>query len=63
MEKYYIKQVVVNKPEIELPIGSQAVNIKHHSALDFEDGIFYPECWQVIYLEPIEKSSKGGENK
>ncbi len=55
MIKYKIKQKIVTSPEIELPEGSQVVSIKHHDAygiLELESIV--PECWQVIWLEPIE---------
>ncbi len=50
--KYRIKQVIVTKPEIELPEGSQVVSVKHHGAYELTDDTV-PEMWQVIWLEPI----------
>ncbi|MDD5510507.1 MAG: hypothetical protein PHI12_06850 [Dehalococcoidales bacterium] len=57
MNKYTIKQVIITKPEIELPEGSQVVSVQHHSAYTMNDAPFdSPECWQVIWLEPINKT-------
>lgn len=54
MTKYAIKQKIVTKPEIELPEGSQVVSVKHHGAYTvMSDGLEVPECWQVVWLEPI----------
>lgn len=54
MTKYAIKQKIVTKPEIELPEGSQVVSVKHHGAYTvMSDGFKAPECWQVVWLEPI----------
>ncbi len=56
MIKYKLKEKVVSKPEMELPEGSQVVSVKHHGSYTVEeDGAFMPECWQVIWLEPIAK--------
>jgi len=52
MEKFKIKQVIVEKPEVQLPAGSQVVCVKHHGRYITEDNE-YPECWQIIYLEPV----------
>ncbi len=53
MEKFKIKQVIVKKPEVELPKGSRVVCVKHHGAYSIEaSGMEFPECWQVVYLEP-----------
>lgn len=48
---YAIKQAIIQKPEIELPVGSQIVSVKHHDTYTIGD-IRYPECWQVVWLEP-----------
>jgi len=54
--KYCIKQVIVTKPEVELPEGSKVDSIKHHDAYKFIDrGIEVPEMWEIIYLEPAVK--------
>ena len=54
MIKYKLKQKIVTEPEIELPEGSQAVSVKHHGPYEIEEGsISMPECWQVIWLEPM----------
>ena len=51
--KYRIKQVIVTKPEVELPEGSVVVSVKHHGKYELAD-MEVPEMWQVIYLEPVE---------
>ncbi len=54
MEKFKIRQVIVEKPEVQLPKGSQVVSVKHHGAFGIEAlGTEFPECWQVVYLEPV----------
>lgn len=60
MIKYNIKQVIVVKPVVELPEGSQAVSVKHHGEYTLiGDGTpVLPECWQVIYLEPGKRSNQ-----
>lgn len=56
MIKYAIKQAVIEKPEVELPEGSQVVSVKHHDAYTIPGGgagdLDVPEGWQVIWLEP-----------
>lgn len=56
MTKYAIKQVILEKPEVELPEGSHVVIIKHHDAYHIPGGgagdMDFPQCWQVIWLEP-----------
>lgn len=57
--KYLIKQIIVTKPEVELPEGSIPVSVKHHSGYKYLDGLKkLPEVWQVIYLEPDVKEAK-----
>ena len=51
--KYRIKQVIVTKPEVELPEGSIPISVKHHGRYELTD-IEVHEMWQVIYLEPVE---------
>ena len=51
MPKYIIKQVCVSEPEIEMPEGSQVVNITYSSSIE-DDGISLPAYWQVAWLEP-----------
>ena len=51
--RYSIKQKLVDKPEIELPDGSQVVSVKHHGQYNIEDDIEIPECWLVVWLEPM----------
>jgi hypothetical protein len=61
-EKYRLKQVIVLKPEVELPKGSQAVSVKHHDAYIIADAdVEMPECWQVIYLEPWQEKDNGNQ--
>lgn len=58
--KYRIRQVIVTKPEVELPEGSQVASVKHHGAYRFIDsGVEVPEMWQVIYLEPAKEGNVG----
>lgn len=59
--KYYIKRVIVTKPEVELPEGSIPVSVKHHGKYELTDiGIEVPEMWQVIYLELKETEKQPG---
>lgn len=52
--EYNIKQTIVDRPVVRLPEGSQAVSVKHLGAHQLEGSrIEHPECWQVIYLEPV----------
>jgi len=56
--KYRIKQIIVLKPEVDLPEGSLPVSVKHHGAFSTPD-MDFKECWQVVYLEPArEKDEK-----
>jgi len=56
--KYVLKQEITTKPEIELPEGSQVVSVKHRDKIIAGNLDNYhlelPECWQVVWLEPIE---------
>ena len=54
MIKYAIKQRIVSKPEIQLPEGSLPVSVKHHDLITYYGSdLEVPECWQVIWLEPV----------
>lgn len=53
MIKYAIREKIVNEPEIELPEGSLPVSVKHHDAYEVEGVSWFPECWQVVWLEPV----------
>ncbi len=55
--KYAIKQLIIERPEIELPVDSKVVSVKHHDAYTVPGGaagdLDIPECWQIIWLESI----------
>lgn len=42
--KYRIKQVIVTKPEVELPEGSIPISVKHHGRYELTD-IEVHEMW------------------
>lgn len=52
MIKYSIKHKIVTNPEIDLPKNSQVISIKHHDKYILGD-VEYPECWQIVWLEPL----------
>jgi len=55
-KNYFIRELIVDVPAIELPVESKVVTIEHHSAYSMPGGgagdLEFPECWKVVWLEP-----------